>query len=860
MADATEQVLVSINGDASGLSKAVSDAKHGVKSLGEETDKAGEKATASGGKFKAGLAAAAIGATAAVAGIINFSKQSIKAYNSVQDSVQKFQMVAANAKWSQSMQSEAVKSFGVISGGASRAAATTAASMGLTGKSFETLKGPMGDLAVKFGGVAGASDQFAGISQKMARAIQTGAVSSLSRYGVVMSDAQKKTFAAADQQQRSQMVADALAKSVGGLNEKLSQTPAGQMQALSNSVAAVKTNFGGLLEGAVSPDKFIASLNLMINQGIKVFSTMAPRLIQGVAQSLPALIAALIRMIPIILSAVADAIRANGKVIVTAVTQMFTQGSVASKWITGVAASIGAIVAAYKAWTAATNLWAAAQRIAQVAQLLMNSAMLASPITWIVAGIALVVAGLVLFFTKTNVGRKIWSEFTGALVSAWNNVCNGLEAGWNAIDGAFGRGWNWVSNNVINPFKNGLGSLGNAFNGMKDMAARAFDSLKDAAATPVRWIVNVVYTNGIQKTWNGIAGAIGLNNLKLPDEHFASGGIMPGYTPGRDTMLAQVSGGEAIMRPEFTRALGADNINALNAAARSGGVQGVRGLMGYASGGIIGGAWNGVKSLASKAWDGAKSVASGVADFMSDPGKWISSNISNPVRSMLSGIGSGNWGSMLGAIPMKVVDGLVDKAKSAMDSLGAGSYKAGAGVAQWTPQVLQALSMLGQPASWLNTVLRRMNQESGGNPNARNDWDSNAKAGMPSQGLMQTIPGTFAAYAGPLAGRGILDPLANIYAGLNYAIHRYGSLDALNRAGGYARGGKHPDDELAWFNGDEYTLNADSARSLGYKSLDYMNRTGRLPQKTDGNMINVTSQSTDPLAIAQQLDRMLRTA
>lgn len=198
----SEQVLVSIDGNASGINKAVADAKGGVRSLGEETDKAGEKATVSGGKFKAGLAAAAIGATAAIAGIVNFSKQSVKAYNDVQGSVQKFQMVAGNAKWSASMQSEATKSFGVISGGAS-AAATTAASMGLTGKSFETLKGPMGDLAVKFGGVAGASDQFAGISQKMAWAIQTGAVSLLSRYGVVMSDAQKKTFAAADQQQRA---------------------------------------------------------------------------------------------------------------------------------------------------------------------------------------------------------------------------------------------------------------------------------------------------------------------------------------------------------------------------------------------------------------------------------------------------------------------------------------------------------------------------------------------------------------------------------------------------------------------------------------------------------------------------------
>ena len=384
---------------------------------------------------------------------------------------------------------------------------------------------------------------------------------------------------------------------------------------------------------------------------------------------------------------------------------------------------------------------------------------------------------------------------------------------------------------------------------MKDMAGRAFDSLKDAAATPVRWIVNVVYTNGIEKVWNGIAGAIGLKNLKLPDAHFASGGIMPGYTPGRDTMLAQVSGGEAIMRPEFTRALGADNINALNAAARSGGVQGVRGLLGFANGGIVGA----VTSFVGHA-------VSTVADIISDPGAAVRKLIVTPIRNMLSGIGSGSFGTMLAQMPIRVAEGLIDKVKSFVGAGGASNYKAGAGVAQWTPQVLQALQMLGQPASWLNTVLRRMNQESGGNPHAINNWDSNAKAGIPSQGLMQTIPPTFAAYAGALAGRGILDPLANIYAGLNYAIHRYGSLSALNRAGGYARGGKHPDNELAWFNGDEYTLNADSARSLGYKSLDYMNRTGKLPQKTGGSTINVTSQSTDPLAVAQQLDRMLRTA
>ncbi|AEW94051.1 hypothetical protein SCATT_16800 [Streptantibioticus cattleyicolor NRRL 8057 = DSM 46488] len=37
---------------------------------------------------------------------------------------------------------------------------------------------------------------------------------------------------------------------------------------------------------------------------------------------------------------------------------------------------------------------------------------------------------------------------------------------------------------------------------------------------------------------------------------------------------------------------------------------------------------------------------------------------------------------------------------------------------------------------------------------------------------MQTIPPTFDAYAGPYRSLGITNPLASIYAGLNYAIHR----------------------------------------------------------------------------------------
>lgn len=66
--------------------------------------------------------------------------------------------------------------------------------------------------------------------------------------------------------------------------------------------------------------------------------------------------------------------------------------------------------------------------------------------------------------------------------------------------------------------------------------------------------------------------------------------------------------------------------------------------------------------------------------------------------------------------------------------------------------------------------------ESGGDPKAVNDYDSNAAAGIPSFGLVQTIGPTFDAYALPQR-RDHDDPVAQIEAGVRYAVATYGSLE-----------------------------------------------------------------------------------
>jgi spore coat assembly protein SafA len=116
----------------------------------------------------------------------------------------------------------------------------------------------------------------------------------------------------------------------------------------------------------------------------------------------------------------------------------------------------------------------------------------------------------------------------------------------------------------------------------------------------------------------------------------------------------------------------------------------------------------------------------------------------------------------------------------------------GGNVGQWIAQAQAILQAAGVPMSKMNAsdIALIIQHESGGNPNAENDWDSNAAAGHPSIGLMQTIGPTFDAYKLP-GHDNIRDPIDNIIAGVRYAVSRYGSISnvpgvvAVHNGGSY---------------------------------------------------------------------------
>ncbi len=121
-----------------------------------------------------------------------------------------------------------------------------------------------------------------------------------------------------------------------------------------------------------------------------------------------------------------------------------------------------------------------------------------------------------------------------------------------------------------------------------------------------------------------------------------------------------------------------------------------------------------------------------------------------------------------------LIDFLVSKDEESTPSIGGGA--GGAGVAQWTGLAAKALEIAGLSAGQLGRFMSLMQAESGGNPNAINLTDINARRGQPSQGLMQVIPSTFRAFRDPSLSSNIRDPLANMVAAARYIKSRYGGI------------------------------------------------------------------------------------
>lgn len=251
----------------------------------------------------------------------------------------------------------------------------------------------------------------------------------------------------------------------------------------------------------------------------------------------------------------------------------------------------------------------------------------------------------------------------------------------------------WLDKNIIDRITGFVDNAIRAFHNIGDGVRTAMDQLRDAASRPVEFVVNTVYNNGIRAMWNRIAETFNL--AKLPEvtfnrggggggdarnqrgqTAFATGGVLPGYSPGKDIHHfssptggnLHLSGGEAIMRPEFTNAVGGKaGVNALNRLAIKGQLNQAfaKGGVTEFAGDLAGKAINGVKNAGKAVWGGITNVAEAIGGFVTDPLGTITKVIKKPAEALYGQIhnsGSAFSGAMLEA-PKRTISGLMDNAK-----------------------------------------------------------------------------------------------------------------------------------------------------------------------------------------------------
>ncbi|MFJ5965537.1 phage tail tape measure protein [Bacillus sp. NPDC093026] len=256
------------------------------------------------------------------------------------------------------------------------------------------------------------------------------------------------------------------------------------------------------------------------------------------------------------------------------------------------------------------------------------------------------------------------------------------------------------------------------------------------------------------------------------------------HTPGIGTYMVGVGGPQIWDLPRGTSVLPHDETKKITS----------QGLPGYA-GGVGDFFKKGVKK-AGEVVGKVKDFGSDIFDLVMAGPKKIISKIFGGLIPFKTGKGIDGLGTGILKTIKKGALGFLTKSLGDFGGVG-GSFKGVGGSAAVKKWVAQAISITGISPSYAKALETIAMKESSGNPTLVNRWDSNWKAGHPSQGLMQFIPSTFAAYA-KKGYTNIKNPVHQVIAAINYLNRRYGGiynhpgLKSMARGGpyiGYAAGG-----------------------------------------------------------------------
>lgn len=381
----------------------------------------------------------------------------------------------------------------------------------------------------------------------------------------------------------------------------------------------------------------------------------------------------------------------------------------------------------------------------------------------------------------SDTASAIFTPVANFFSGIWNGIKDTATGIWNSIKGTLGGIWDSIKEKAMDAFSSVWKFIKDGFNNLKDTLGGIVKGIANAIVKPIGGAVNGVI-NGVNWVLDKVGSDKQFALWEVPKFARGTGGIpkdtlgivndqkgstykemivpphgKPFIPEGRDVVLP-LEKGTKIMPANQTKSF-------------------LEELPHFASG--IGDFFGGI-------WDTVKDFTGSVWDYITHPSKIV--QIAIDKFTDLSGAFE-PWISVAKGAVNTVFDSVVGFVKGIFDTQSHVNYNPSAGVEQWRTLATRALQMTGQYSEAnLERLLYQMQTESGGNPNAINNWDINAINGTPSKGLMQVIDPTFRAYAMPGYDKNIYDPLSNMLASIRYAVSTYGSLAAAYRGVGYEDG------------------------------------------------------------------------
>ena len=515
----------------------------------------------------------------------------------------------------------------------------------------------------------------------------------------------------------------------------------GPLKSVIGAVGGLKGAFG-FLTGPVGIILTIFTTLMTVSPAFRnAVMGLVQALIAGLMPAFTAILAALKPLLPIVVmlartlgAALAPVIKALTPLIVQLTPLLALLGFVVAKLLGLVITIIGPVLKLAIAF----EKWYIIRIIVPLLHLLVSALtfvvkIIIDVVKWIFGGSPGLIPAFValqrIVVSVTNIIRSV-------VVAGFTAIRNAIVTAWRFISTVSVQTWNAIRNAVTSAVRNIVGAVSSAMGTIRGLVTRGFN----AVVGVVTGLAKQIYTagsNAIKQLLSGMAAAIaGIGSWVK--SHIV------------DPVVNAVKKFFGIRSPSAVMADLGQNVS-------QGFIKGIVSTnpLGIAKS-VFGSIPNALGAIVSK----------GILSLGALPGKALRAlgSVGGAIKGLL-----GNIGGFLGGI------------------FGGGG---GSGVSRWGGLMHAVLRAAGID-SLFGVFMSQMATESGGNPAAINLWDSNAKAGIPSQGLMQVIPPTFAAYAGPYRNRGILDPLANIYAAVHYAISRYGGNLAavLGHGHGYASGG-----------------------------------------------------------------------